>query len=85
MGIVAVVAEGRWRLWGSWRCRGGTRVWQLERRGSCARAHESLRAERVVRRTIADLGSCVVAFERFWTVLNAFFFFFFAAAVYCPP
>ena len=43
-------------------------------RVSCARAHESLRAERVVRRTIADLGSCVVAFERFWTVLNALFF-----------
>ena len=61
LGIVAV----------SGLCRGGARV---AARGSCARAHESLRAERVVRRTIADLGSCVVAFERFWTVLNALFF-----------
>jgi hypothetical protein len=40
VGIVAVVAEGRWRLWVSG---GHTCVAARASRVSCARAHESLR------------------------------------------
>ena len=59
MGIVAVVAEGRWRLWGSWLNRGGVggaHVWQLEGRARARTRASEQNASCVVRSRILVLA-----------------------------